>query len=126
MEFQELFIKAQSDLRKIQQTSLQGGYSNTGGSDNAMEIPQAFANLSQVTAEDRAAVTNLTTAKLTLSKQVALYANRLSTKEAYNAGLHTAVNNPQGEVKISRQKSPTSRGQFTTADPAPPKTRGEY
>ena len=59
-----------------------------------MEIPQAFANLSQVMAEDWAAITNLTTAKFTLSKQVALYANRLSTKEAYNAGLHTAGNNP--------------------------------
>ena len=40
----------------------------------------AFANLEQATAKDRAAIINLTTANITLTEQVALYDNRLSTK----------------------------------------------
>ena len=47
----------------------------------------AFTNLAQATSEDRAAVTNLTTENSTLTEQVALYDNRLSTKEADNMAL---------------------------------------
>ena len=50
-----------------------------------MEMSVAFANIAQSTAEDRAAVTNLTTENSTLTEQVALYDNRLSTKEADNS-----------------------------------------
>ena len=44
-------------------------------------------------------MTNLTTANSTLTKQVSLYFNRLSTKEADNMALQTATKNLQGEVK---------------------------
>ena len=59
----------------------------------------AFSNMSQATAEDRTAITNLTTAIRTLIEQVALYSNRLSTKEVDNMALQTAVRNLQGELK---------------------------
>ena len=52
-----------------------------------MEMSMALANLAQATAEDRAAVTNLTMANSTLTEQVARYDNRLSTKEADNMAL---------------------------------------
>ena len=55
--------------------------------------------MSQATAEDRTAITNLTTAIRTLIEQVALYSNRLSTKEVDNMTLHTAVRNLQGKLK---------------------------
>ena len=47
----------------------------------------AFANLAQATAEHLAGITNLTTTNINLTEQVALYANRLSTKEADNMAL---------------------------------------
>ena len=59
----------------------------------------AFSNLEQATAEDCAAVTNLITVNNTLTEQVVLYKNRLSTKEAYNMSLQTAMRNLQGELK---------------------------
>ena len=62
-------------------------------------ISVAFANLAQATAEDRAAVTNLTTTNSTIIEKVALYSNRLSTKEADNMALQTAVMNFQVELK---------------------------
>ena len=52
-----------------------------------MDMSMTFANLAQATSEDRTAVRNLTTANSTLNKQVVLYANRHSTKEAYNMAL---------------------------------------
>ena len=52
-----------------------------------------FAHLTQETAEDRADVTNLTMMNITLTKQVALYANHLSTKDADNVALLTAMKN---------------------------------
>ena len=90
-----------------------------------MEIQQHFDNLVQATAEDFAAVTNVATANLTLSEQVDLYNNHLSTKEVENAGLYTSIKNLQEEVKISRRKLPPSRGQVTPVAPASPKTRGQ-
>ena len=59
----------------------------------------SFSNLAQATAEDRAAVINLVTANSTLTEQVVLYSNRLSTKEVDNMTLHTAVRNLQGKLK---------------------------
>ena len=58
-----------------------------------------FSNLAQDTVEERSTVTNLTMDNSTLTEQVVLYANRLSTKEADNMTLHTAMKNFQGEVK---------------------------
>ena len=43
--------------------------------------------------EDRSAVTNLTMANITLTEQVALYDNCLSTKEADNMELQTSMKN---------------------------------
>ena len=61
-----------------------------------MEISMVFANLTQATAEDQAAVTNLTMANSTLTEKVALYVNRLSTKEANKVALQTAIKNLEG------------------------------
>ena len=58
-----------------------------------------FSNLAQDTVEERSTATNLTMDNSTLTEQVVLYANRLSTKEADNMTLHTAMKNFQGEVK---------------------------
>ena len=58
-----------------------------------------FENLEQTTAEDYAAFTNMTMANTTHTKQVALYANLFSTKEAEHVALQTAMKNLQVEVK---------------------------
>ena len=47
-----------------------------------MEIPMEFANLAQAMAQDWEKVTNLNMANSTLTEKVAIYTNRLSTKEA--------------------------------------------
>ena len=49
--------------------------------------------------EDRAAATNLTTSNGTLTEQVVMYANRLSTKEAENTAFQTAVRNLNRDLK---------------------------
>ena len=59
----------------------------------------AFANLEQAMAEDRADVTNQTAASSTITEQVLMYANRLSTKETDNVALQTVTKNLQEEVK---------------------------
>ena len=64
-----------------------------------MEMSMAFTNMAQATAEDRAAVTKLTTANSTITEQVALYAKCLSTKGGDNLALQTAIKNLEGEVK---------------------------
>ena len=53
--FQYHFIESQADLRERHKTSRQGGY----GAKNLVGIEEAFANLAQATAEDRAEVNNL-------------------------------------------------------------------
>ena len=58
-----------------------------------------FSNLEQATAEDCSAVTNLNASNSTLIEKLALYTNRLSTKEANNVALRTSIKNFQGEVK---------------------------
>ena len=63
-----------------------------------------FANLAQATAEDRAAVTNLTAANSTLTEQVVLYANRLSTKEADNIVMQMSMKNLQGGINNLKAK----------------------
>ena len=50
-------------------------------------------------AEDTASVTNLLTEKSTLSEQVALYANRISPKNADRTALYIVIKNLQVEVK---------------------------
>ena len=61
-----------------------------------MEFSMAFANLEKATAEYLSTVTNLTIENSTLTYQVALYTNRLSTKESDNMALQTAIKNLQG------------------------------
>ena len=56
-------------------------------------MSMVFANLAQAIAENHAAITNLTTANITLTEQVVLYANRLSTKEANNMALQRTIRN---------------------------------
>ena len=53
----------------------------------------------QAIAEDCAAVTNLTTANNTLTEQVLMYANRLSTKELDNMALQMYMSNLQEGLK---------------------------
>ena len=66
-----------------------------------------FDNLAQSTAEDRSAFTNLTTANATIFEQVPLYANCLSTKEADNVALQTAMKNLKGRIKNLKSKVST-------------------
>ena len=65
----------------------------------------AFLNLAQETAEDCTAVTNLTTENSTLSDQVALYANHLSTKEEENGALQTVIKTYRGGGKKPQGRS---------------------
>ena len=65
-----------------------------------MEMSMAFSNLLQATAENCATINNLKTVNSTLTEQVAMYANSLSTKEADNVSLKTAMNNLHGEVNL--------------------------
>ena len=58
-----------------------------------MKVSIVFANLAQTMAGDHVFVTNLTTAKITLTEQVVMYNNRLSTKEDDNVALHTTIKN---------------------------------
>ena len=67
-----------------------------------MYMSVVFDNVAQVTAEDCADVTNLTTANSALTEQVVLYTNRLSTKEVGNMALQTAMRNLQRELKNLR------------------------
>ena len=85
----------QADLQERQETSWQGRY-HTGSANNAMYMSVAFTNLSQAMKKDPSAVTNLMTANINLTEQVALYANYLSTKEADSMALQTATRNLQG------------------------------
>ena len=95
------------DLRKQQKTSHQGGCISAGIAENSMEISTTFANLAQTTVEDHTAVTNMTTANITLTKQVDLYANLLSTKEADNVEMQIAMKKIHGEVKNLKTKVTT-------------------
>ena len=74
--FQSRFIESQADLQERQQTVRQGSYR----SNNLVVIDEAFKNLVQETAEDRATLTNLTYAKIILASQVEEYANHLAVK----------------------------------------------
>ena len=63
--FQAHFIEAKAGLQERQQTSRQWGH-HTGTANNTIEMSMSFANMAQATAEDRSAVTNLTTENSTL------------------------------------------------------------
>ena len=56
----------------------------------------AFTNLAQATAEDCSTVTNLTTENSTLTKQVELYAIRLSTEVLDNMALQSSMSKLKG------------------------------
>ena len=77
-----------------------------------MEMSMAFSNLAQAKAEDIFSVTNLTTANSTLTKQVPMYTNRLSTKEADNMVLQTAIKNLQGKVKNLKDEVANLRNSY--------------
>ena len=98
MNLQEQLLEAQTNLCNRRKTSCQEEYIRSG-THNAMGSQEAFDNLEQATAEDCAAVINLTIENSNLSYKVALYTNRLCTKEADNEALHTSVRNLQVEVK---------------------------
>ena len=84
-----------------------------------------FDNLAQATVEDRVVVNKLTTAKITPTEQAALYTNPLSTKEADNVALQTAMKKLKMEVKTSAPKLPPSIGQATSRGASTTKHRGE-
>ena len=58
-----------------------------------MEMSMLFANLTQATTEDHAAVTNMTTEYSTLTEQVDMYVSCLYTKKSDNMALQTAMKN---------------------------------
>ena len=64
---------------------------------SAMEMSMVFSNMAQDMSEDQSAVSNLTMANSTLTQQVALYVNCLSTKEADSMALQTAIKNSKGK-----------------------------
>ena len=76
--FQDHFIEAYNSLRETQKTSRQGGYR----ANNLVGIEEALANLYQVTAKDRVAVTNLNDSNRHISTQVDEQANTMVTKDA--------------------------------------------
>ena len=81
------FIEAQSDLREQQQTSLQGVYR----ANILVRIEEAFANLTQSIAEDRASVTNLSGSNMNLKTQVAEYANHMANNESAMAKMQKKI-----------------------------------
>ena len=103
-KLQAHFVEAKTDLLKWQQTYRQGGYSRAGIANNTMDISTTFANLTQATADYVSAVTNMTMANSTLTEQVTLYTNRLSTKDVDNVVLQTLMKNLQGEVNKLKAK----------------------
>ena len=92
MAFQNHFIKAQQDLRELQQTLCQGGYCY----NNLESIKEAFANIAQAIAEDRVVVTNLNGANMNLTYQVAEYANHMTTKNSSMENMKKTVSQMQG------------------------------
>ena len=71
--------------------------------------------MAQARAEDRAAVTNLMTEKLTFPEQVTLYTNRLPAKEVDNKALYTAVKNLQGYFKNVKAEVSTLKRSYHSA-----------
>ena len=98
--FQAHFIEAQADLRERQKTSRQGRY----GANNLVVIEEAFTNLAQATAEDRAAVTNLTDENRHLATQVAAQANNMATKDASMDTMSKIIQQLQGEINTLKSK----------------------
>ena len=66
MDFQYHLIEARDNFQERQQTSCQGDHR----ANNLVVIKKSFANFEQETAEDRAAATNLTGAKINLNMQL--------------------------------------------------------
>ena len=63
-----------------------------------MVIKEAFDNLAQAAAENRATVANLTDSNISFTAQVAEYAKNLLVKESEMAALHKTFSNLQGEI----------------------------
>ena len=64
-----------------------------------MGIKEAFANLAQATAEDRAAVTNLTGSNKNLATQVAKQSNHMATKDDAMETMEKLIQQIHGEIK---------------------------
>ena len=94
------FIEAQADLRERQETSRQGGY----GDNNLVFIKEAFTNIAHATAEDRAAVSNLTDKNRHLASQMAAQANNLMNKDAAMDTTQKIILQLQGELKTLKTK----------------------
>ena len=69
-----------------------------------MGIKEAFANLAQATAEDRAAVTNLTDANRHLATQVAAKANNMATKGVAMETMSNIIQQLQEEINTLKSK----------------------
>ena len=114
MGFQAHFIELQSKLREWQQTSCRGRYTS-GVAHNLVGIQDAFTNLVQAKLKYQAAVTNLNTEKSTLTYQVSLYANILSTKEADTDTMQKSASKLHGEVKKLKAELATLKNQVNPA-----------
>ena len=69
-----------------------------------MGIKEAFVNLAHETAEDRAAVTNLTDTNVHLAAQVAYQTNNMTTKDASMETIQKIIIQLQGELKTLKSK----------------------
>ena len=78
----------------------QGGYRV----NNLVGINEAFANLDQATAEDRAAVNNLTDANTHLAIQVSKEANHMANKDTNIETMTKLIQQIQGEIKTLKTK----------------------
>ena len=84
------------------------GYAD--GANNLVGMQDEFSNLEQATLEDQVAVTNLKYVNTTLTDQVALYTNHLSSKDAENSTLQREVLNLQGENKTHEHENESIKG----------------
>ena len=98
--FQDHSIEAQADLKERRQTLCQGGY----GADNLVGIEEDSTNLTQETAEDKAAVTYITGSNINLTTQVAEYANHMATNYSEMVTMQKTISHFQGEIKTLKSK----------------------
>ena len=74
-----------------------------------MGIEEAFTNLSQAMAEDRAEVNNLDDANRHLASQVAAQAKNMTTKDAAMETMQEIILQLQGELKTLKAKQADQR-----------------
>ena len=69
-----------------------------------VEIKEAFTNLAQLTAKDRAVVTNITDTNRHLAAHVVSQANNMTTKDAAMETMQNIILELHGELKILKAK----------------------